>query len=241
MTPHYLTHWMKYFIPFLVVLIVGAGVALLMASGNYGPKAEAEAQQIQAQTQTQKARDEIDTKTYARQKELDLQTQAQLNALRVEQQKRLNDQEFAQNRDAHERWQALLQAGMWIVTMGAALAMAIAASAFAYKFFEQARAARQETQWQNQARVLQSQVLKLERQLQKQQTQLYALEHQNGNRRAREHEAEEMDWRELSQRLANLEANLNVLQLWRLEHSNNDGHALKNPTRSSTRDFPKAA
>lgn len=231
MTPHYLTHWMKYFIPFLVVLIVGAGVALLMASGNYGPKAEAEAQQIQAQTQTQKARDEIDTKTYARQKELDLQTQEQLNALRVAQQKRLNDQEFAQNRDAHERWQALLEVGMWIVATGAALAMVIAASAFAYKLFEQARAARQEAQWQTETRALQSQILRVERQLQKTQTQLYALE-QN---------APAMDSNELAERLAQIEANLTALQMWRLEHSSNGAHALKNLSRGDTRAFPRAA
>ena len=231
MTPHYLTHWMKYFIPFLVVLIAGAGVALLMASGNYGPKADAEAQRVRAQTSTQQARDEIDTKFYAQQRERQGELESKLDAMRFEQQKRLDDQQIAQNQDAHERWQALLEVGMWIVATGAALAMVIAASAFAYKLFEQARAARQEAKWQAEARTLQSQILKVERQLQKTQAQLYALE-QN---------VPAMDSNELVERLAQMEANLTALQMWRLEHSSNGAHALKNLSRDDTRAFPRAA
>ncbi len=231
MTPHYLTHWMKYFIPFLVVLLIGAGVVLLMASGNYGPKADAEAQHVQAQTRTQQARDEIDTKIYAQQQALQVELEAQSNALQIEQQKRLNDQEIAQNQDAHERWQALPETGIWIVATGAALAAVIVASAFAYKFVEQARLVRQEAKWIAEARALQSQILKVERQLQRQQTQLCGLEQ----------ESQFADGRELMKRLAHVEVNLNVLHMWRLEHANNGGHGIKGPSRGDSRNLPKAA
>lgn len=231
MVPHYLTHWMKYFVPLLLVLIIGAGVVLLMASGNYGPKADAEAQKLQAQTRTQEARDAIDTKTYAQQQALQVELETKLNALRVEQQKRLNEQEFEQRQDAYARWQMLLETGMGIVTTGAALALVIAASALAYKLFEQARAARQEAKWTIEARALQSQILKLERQLQRQQAQLYGLEQ----------EAQAVDGREVLNRLAQVEANLDGLQMWRLEHANNGGHASKGPSRDDSRNLPKAA
>lgn len=230
MVPHYLTHWMKYFVPFLVVVIVGGGIVLLMASGNYGPKADAEAQKLQAQTRTQEARDAIDTKTYAQQQALDLELETKLNALQVEQQKRLNEQEIKQRQDAYARWQMLLETGTRNVTTGAALALVIVASALAYKLFEQAHAARQEAKWAAEARALQSQILKLERQLQKQQAQLYGLEQ----------EAQAVDTRELMNRLAQLEAHLNVLQMWRLEHANNGGHAFKGPSRGDSLNLPKA-
>jgi hypothetical protein len=226
----YLAHGMKYFVTFVFLLIVSGAGVLWVASGNIGPKADADAEQVRALTRTQEARDAIDTKFYAQQREREGELESKLNALRVEQQKRLNDQEIAQNQNAHERWQALLEVGMWIVATGAALAMVIAAGAFAYKAFEQARAARQEAKWQVEARTLQSQILRVERQLQKTQAQLYALE-QN---------APAMDANELVERLAQLEAHLNALQMWRLEHSSNGAHALKNLARSDTRDFPRA-
>ncbi len=227
----YLAHGMKYFILFLLVLIGGGGIVLLMASGNYGPKADAEAQRVQAQTRTQEARDAIDTKTYAQQQAIALELESKLNALQVEQQKRLNEQELEQRQDAYARWQMLLETGMWIVATGAELAFVIAASAFAYKLFEQARAVRQEAKWIAEARALQSQILKLERQFQKQQTQLYGMEQ----------EAQAVDGRELMKRLAEVEANLNSLHMWRLEHSNNGGHAFKGPSRGDSRNLPKAA
>jgi len=220
MAPHYLTHWMKYFIPFVFVLIMGGSAVLLMASGNYGPKADAEAQRTQAQTRAQEARDA-----------LDLELEAKLNALRVEQQKRLNEQELEQRQDAHARWQTLLQMSMWVVTFGATLALVIAASALAYKFFEQARAARQEAKWQIETRALQSQVLKLERQLQKQQTQLYAFEQGLAA----------VDSDELAERLTQVEMHMTALQMWRLEHSAHGAHVLKNLARGDGRDLPRAA
>ncbi len=231
MTPYHSAHWMKYFIPFLFVLGIGGGITLLMASGNYGPKADAEAQRMQAQTRTQAARDAIDTEIYAQQQALDLERQAQSNVLQIEQQKRLDEQELAQRQDAYERWQALLQASAWLVTAGATLALILAASALAYKLFEQARAARQEAKWQIEARALQSQVLKLERQVQKQQTQLYAFE-QN---------AAAMDADELAERLAQMEKHVTALQMWRLEHSAHGAHGLKNLTRGDGHDLPRAA
>lgn len=229
MTPHFLTHWMKYFVPLLIVLIIGGGIVLLMASGNYGPKADAEAQKIQAQTRTQEARDAIDTKTYAQQQALDLELETKLNALQVEQQKRLNEQEFEQRQDAHARWQMLLETGTRNVTTGAALALMIVASALAYKLFEQAHAARQEAKWQAEARALQSQILRLERQLQKQQTELYALV-----------QAQTASKRELEERLAQTETKLKVLQRRWLEYAVSRKTSLKSDARGTARDFPEA-
>jgi len=221
---------MKYFVPLLIVLIIGGGAVLLMASGNYGPKADAEAQKMQAQTRTQEARDAIDAKTYARKQELELQVQEQLDGLQVEQQKRLNEQEFEQRQDAYARWQLLLEAGMWIVTAGAALALVIAASALAYKLFEQARALRQEAKWAAEARTLQSQILKLERQLEKQQTAMYALE-----------QAQTASKRDMEERLAQTETKLKVLQRRWLEYSVTRKPSLTNDARGRARDFPEAA